>query len=143
MPYFLDGNNLIGRSRPTEEDRSALIGEIAERLRRTRARAVLFFDGTRRRETSLGTLTVREGFGPSADEDILTQVTRTRAASEITVVTADRALAGRVRDAGARSTTPPEFWSRFGKASPQQEKGTGPVDLEDWMKYFEDEKNRT
>src|SRR5207247_6718517 len=49
MPYFLDGNNLIGRERgsalPSEEDRQALVAELAGRLRRTKATAALFFDG--------------------------------------------------------------------------------------------------
>ena len=57
MPYFLDGNNLIGRarrtSRPTEEDRAALVAEIVERLRRSKASAVLFFDGAGVRNSTL------------------------------------------------------------------------------------------
>ena len=49
MPYLLDGNNLIGAvrrtARPSDGDRAALVAEVAQRLRKTRARATIFFDG--------------------------------------------------------------------------------------------------
>ena len=148
MPYFLDGNNLIGRElrtpRPTAEDRALLIREVAQRLRRTRARAVLFFDGPRTGAASgLGSLSIRESGALSADDAILGEVRRSRAPGEIIVVTADRGLCDRARDAGAKSLSPDEFWKRFGKGS-----GDGGadsparVDVSDWMEWFGDERNR-
>jgi hypothetical protein len=79
VPYLLDGNNLIGlvrrTARPTEEDRQALVAELAERLRATRARAILFFDGPAgARGSSLGRLSVRQASGGSADDAILAEV---------------------------------------------------------------------
>src|SRR5206468_11747220 len=96
MPYFLDGNNLIGRERgtalPSEEDRQALVAELAGRLRRTKATAALFFDGPGERRSCLGRLSIREGGRTSADEAILAEIGRSRAPREIVVVTEDRGL---------------------------------------------------
>lgn len=149
MPYLLDGNNLIGRargkSRPSEEDVSSLIAEVAGRLRRTRATAVLYLDGGEGgRPVSLGTLSVRRSGSLTADDAIVAEIQRARSAREIVVVTGDRGLAERARAAGAQWVSPEQFWRRFGAAE-----AGGPsdaparVDVEEWMRYFEDEKNRT
>ena len=152
MPYLLDGNNLIGRvrrtARPGEEDRGALVAELSERLRATRAHAVLFFDGPAgSRASSLGPLTIREAAagGGGADQAILDEVGRARAPGECIVVTADRGLAARVREAGGKVCSPEDFFSRFGRG-PQRATREAPsrdrVDVEDWLRWFEDEGNR-
>ena len=144
MPYFLDGNNLIGLARrtprPSQADRSALVSEVADRLRRTKARAVLFFDGSGERNAVLGPLSIRAAEG-SADDAILLEIARARSAREIVVVTADRELSTRARNLGAKTLSPSEFWSRVG-ASTGQGAGTReqPVDVEEWMRYFEEGK---
>lgn len=149
MPYLLDGNNLIGlflkTSRPSAEDRQALIAELAGRLRRTKARAILFFDGPAGgRGSSMGSLSIRPSPGGSADDAILREIEKTRSPAEMTVVTADRGLARRARDAGAAVCVPEEFFARFGQApgGPSRTESAGPVDVDAWMKYFEDEGNR-
>ena len=149
MPYLLDGNNLIGlfrrTSRPSEEDRQALVAELSERLRRTRARAILFFDGPAgSRGSSMGTLTIRPASGGTADDAILREIEKTQSPGEMTVVTADRGLSRRARDAGAAVCTPEEFFSRFGRSSggPSPPESAGPVDVDAWMRYFEDGGNR-
>jgi predicted RNA-binding protein with PIN domain len=150
VPYLLDGNNLIGKvrrtSRPNEDDRAALIAELTDRLRSTKATAILFFDGPVGRRTSLGSLSIREAGGSGADEAILREIGRSRAPRESTVVTADRGLARRVREAGARTISPEDFWSSFGASSKGKTEGARRdeerVDVEDWLKYFEDESNR-
>ena len=150
MPYLLDGNNLIGlvrgSSRPSEDDRAALVAEIANRLRRTRAKATLFFDGPAGdRPAALGSLTVRSAAGESADDAILREIRKSRAPGELIVVTADRDLSGRSRAAGARVTPPAEFFARFGaadRAAPAKGGGSPPVDVEEWLRYFEDDRNR-
>lgn len=147
MPYFLDGNNLIGHARgtalPSDEDRQSLISEIAERLRNTRAKAVLFFDGPGDKRTSLGNLSIR-GAGPQgADDTILREIGRSRTPREVVVVTADRELSRRARDTGARTLSPDDFWSHFGISKrPERSDIPGRVDVEDWLEYFRDEKNR-
>jgi hypothetical protein len=148
MPYFLDGNNLIGHargaSRPSEEDRRSLIAEVADRLRQTRATAVLFFDGPGVKRSSLGSLSIRECGAGGADDAILREIGRSAAPREITLVTADRELARRARDSGAKALSPRDFWSRFGASkTPAPGEPSGKVDVDAWLQYFEDEKNRT
>jgi len=149
VPYFLDGNNLIGRvrrtARPSPEDRAALVAEIAGRLRQTRAKATIFFDGPAgERASSLGSLSVRVPSGGSADDAIVREIERAAAPGEAVVVTADRGLASRCRDAGAKVCSPDDFFARFGaaQAAPAGREAAGKVDVEDWMRYFEDESNR-
>jgi len=149
MPYLLDGNNLIGTvrriSRPGPEDHTALVEEIAARLRRTRAKAVLFFDGPAgQRPSALGNLTVRVPRAGSADDAILAEIERARAPGEMVVVTADRALQRRVRDAGGAVCRPEEFFARFGRerAGEGAPAENARVDVDDWIRYFEDERNR-
>jgi hypothetical protein len=147
MPYFLDGNNLIGHalgsSRPSEEDRRALVAEVANRLRQTRAKALLFFDGPGTKRTSLGSLSIRECGVAGADDAIVREIGRSAAPQEIIVVTADRELARRARDCGAKALSPGDFWSRFGASkTPERGEPGGKVDVDAWLQYFEDEKNR-
>jgi hypothetical protein len=149
MPYLLDGNNLIGLARrtgrPSEEEGSALIAELSARLRRTRAKAVLFFDGpVVGRPLSLGNLSVRPPVVGSADEQILREIQRSANPGEMIVVTGDRELGRLAREAGAQHIYPEEFWGRFGRADPGRGARKEPerIDLEDWMRYFEDERNR-
>ena len=149
MPYLLDGNNLIGRvrrtSKPSTEDRAALIAEIAGRLRQTRAKATIFFDGPAgERASSLGSLSVRVPSSGSADDAIVREVERAKAPGEAVVVTADRGLASRCRDAGAKVSSPDEFFARFGTgaAAAAGKDAAGKVDVDDWMRYFSDEGNR-
>ncbi|MFY9551623.1 MAG: hypothetical protein WAU32_10770 [Thermoanaerobaculia bacterium] len=149
MPYLLDGNNLIGtargRGRPTAEDRAALVAEIADRLRRSRARAVLYFDGpVGDRGASLGSLSVRPSSGGSADDAIVREVEGAGDPGSMIVVTADRELGRRVRDAGGKTCAPPEFFARFGQSGGggEAKPGAGPVDVEEWLRYFGDEGNR-
>ncbi len=149
MPYFLDGNNLIGlarrTSRPEESDRTALVAELADRLRSTRSTVRLFFDGPAGRPSALGRLTVNDA-GGSADEAILRHIRAAADPGQVTVVTADRELSRRARDAGARSMSPPDFWARFGSAEKRpagkETENRTKVDVDDWMSYFADPKNR-
>ena len=146
MPYLLDGNNLIGlvrrTARPGEEDRRALVAEVAGRLRRTRARATIFFDGPRGdRTTSLGALAVRVADGESADDAIVKAVAGSRTPAEAIVVTADRGLAARVRDAGGKVLAPGAFFERFGAGEAAAPEGETRVDVEEWSRYFADERN--
>jgi YacP-like NYN domain len=147
MPYILDGNNLIGHARgsprPSEEDRRALVAEISDRLRATRAKALLVFDGPGPRRTSLGSLSILEAGPAGADEAIVAEIGRAREPGEIVVVTADRDLSRRVRGARARAVRPAEFWGRFGVSTSRlRAEEPARVDVEDWVRYFGDERNR-
>lgn len=149
MPYLVDGNNLLGRvlgkTPRSEEDRSALIRELAQRLRATRARVTLVFDGATSHgaaRQSLGALTVRFAGSRTADDLIAETVERAAAASDWYVVTDDRGLSQRVRTAGARVSGVTDFWNLFAAASSvsDAEKPSGTID--EWLDYFADEKNR-
>jgi len=147
VAYLLDGNNLIGTERggaASEEDRAALVREVSDRLRRTRARVVLFFDGVGR-PLSLGSLSVEFAGAVAADEAIVREVARSKRPAETTVVTADRALAKESRDAGAKTLSPGQFWARFGRESrPASARPPQPsVDVEDWERWFSDESNKS
>ena len=146
MPYILDGDNLVGtarRRRAEGEDRDALVAEISDRLRKTRAKIVLFFDGTGN-ALSLGNLAVRFAGATSADDAILREISRAPRPRETTVVTADRDLARRARDAGAVAVSPQDFWKRFGSVEapsarvPEETR----VNVEEWLEWFSDETNR-
>ena len=146
MPYLVDGNNLVGAERggPASDDgRNALAREIADRLRSTQARVVLFFDG-RGDSVSLGSLSVRYSGASTADDAIVREVGRSSRPQEMIVVTADRELARRTRDAGGRVTSPPEFWKRFGAPTrdPRPTAGETRVDVDDWLKWLSDDRNR-
>lgn len=146
MPYVLDGDNLVGtarRGRAAAEDRDALIAEISDRLRKTRAKVILFFDGTGT-PVSLGDLAVRFAGAMSADDAIVREISRAGRPRETTVVTADHGLARRVRDTGARAISPQDFWRQFGSTaapSPSRASETR-VDVEDWLNWFADDANR-
>ena len=147
MPYLLDGNNLIdrarGRGRPEDEDRAALIAELCDRLRRTKARALLIFDGAAPAgAVYLGGLSIRFSGSLSADEHLLREISRSPAPGEMTLVTGDRDLARRARDVGARTMSPDQFWKRFGTDPGTAPKEAGTVDVQDWMRYFSDERNK-
>lgn len=143
MPYFLDGNNLIGiarrKARPEDDDRQALIAELSSRLRATRRTARVFFDGEGR-AASYGSLTV-SGAGGSADEAILRELGRTADPRQVIVVTADRELGRRVRDAGGKTMSPDDFWKRMAPSESTGSRETR-VDVEEWLDYFSDPKNR-
>lgn len=146
MPYLVDGNNLIGAERggrASSEDRAALVREISDRLRSTRARVVLFFDGAGD-PLSLGSLSVRFAGAATADDAILRELARSTRPQEMTVVTADRDLARRTRDTGGRVTPPSEFWKRFAaqaSRSPTPAAETR-VDVDDWLEWLSDDRNR-
>ena len=146
MPYLLDGDNLVGSARRrhgSKEDRDALVAEISDRLRKTRANVVLFFDGDGP-PLSLGSLAVRYASPMSADDAIVREISRASRARETIVVTADRDLGRRARDAGATAISPDEFWKRFGSSGPADAGSPAerPVNVDDWLEWFSDEANR-
>ena len=146
MPFLVDGNNLAGRvlGRPagSEEERGAVRQRIAARVRGGRSTVVLFFDGeppAGPREGWLGGLTVRYAGSRSADDAIIDAVARSKAPRDCHVVTDDRALAGRARALGARTLSAEDFWGRLAET---QESGSPAVDVDDWMSFFSDDRNR-
>jgi len=148
MPYLVDGNNLLGlatgKSRPSEQERRELLRRIADRLRAERGRVLVVFDGpseSGRSESALGTLTVRYSGNRSADDVIVEAASRSRAPADQFVVTDDRALAARAREAGARTLPAGTFLDRISRPAGAEGKRDS-VDVDDWVGFFSDDRNR-
>jgi hypothetical protein len=144
MPYWFDGNNLIGQSaamarqdRTTRKSFLALLGEHA--LARG-GRFVVFFDGDDHdRSMPPRGVRVRYSAPLSADDAILRDVQGASARSEIIIVTNDHCLASSCRGLGVKTMDWRQFSAKMASSSgkpaktvPKEEK----IDLEDWSHYF-------
>jgi hypothetical protein len=89
----------------------------------------------------MGALTVRYAGNRSADDAIIEAVERSKARRDCHVVTDDRALAERARQRGARSLSVSDFWGRLADETPARGEGKS-VDVDDWMSFFSDDRNR-
>lgn len=144
MPYWFDGNNLIGQSaalaRTEGETRRGFL-ETLGRISRTRGgKFLVFFDGEDPRHAAPPGVLIRYSAPMSTDDAILRQLEGLRHPAEVVVVTADRSLGRRCRDAGARVMDWESFSSvaqRKHHARPRPEARPEPkVNVDDWMRYF-------
>lgn len=147
MPYLVDGHNLLGRlaGAPGRQSPQALISILAGRLRANVLSVTVVFDGSPASgptRLTLGRLRVVYASPASADDAIVDIVGRSGSPREWTVVTADRGLASRVRDCGARTMSLEEFEGRFAPESPEDRKSPAGSSVDDWAAYFSDERNR-
>jgi predicted RNA-binding protein with PIN domain len=126
--WLVDGYNVLhaallggrGREGPwwSEPGRAELLA-WAERLDDPEAEVWVVFDGSR----PAGALAaapggrVRQVFAASADDWLVARVREAPRAEALAVVTADRQLAGRTRQRGARVVSPAEFLARCGRAA--------------------------
>jgi hypothetical protein len=140
MPYWFDGNSLVGRSAAgLRNDRQTRRGflELLSRLHVARGGGFeVYFDGDDpdRARPPRG-VRLRYCAPLSADDAIIGKLGEIRAPAEITVVTNDRALATACRDAGARTMD----WARFSSGIKYRRDATGkedPVNVDEWAKYF-------
>ncbi len=142
MPYWFDGNNLIGQSAARagadRETRRGFLSFLSERSRAKGGRFLVYFDGEDP-DRSLPPAGVKVRFSAplSTDDAILRDVAGARSPSEIIVVTNDRSLAMHCRDMGAKSLSWQEFISKpipaNRKLSRTREES---VDVDDWLDYF-------
>jgi hypothetical protein len=144
MPYWFDGNNLIGQpASAAQEDpqtRSAFLSLLSGLAGSRGGRFLVFFDGDGRdgRMPPRG-VQVRYSAPTSADEAILRALRATRTPSEVIVVSNDRGLRVRCLDEGAKTVTWEEFCvkARPGPMPPGVEKAREePVRVEEWLDYF-------
>jgi predicted RNA-binding protein with PIN domain len=144
MPYWFDGNNLIGQyaaaSRADSRAQRAFLSALSAYYKAGGGRFLVYFDGddSSRKMPPAG-VAVRYSAPLSTDESILRRLREVRSPSEVIVVTNDRALQTRCRNEGAAALTWQEFVSKM-KARPlsrhaESEKAEQ-VDLEDWIRYF-------
>ncbi len=149
MPYWFDGNNLIGQpaavSAKERGTRRAFLSVLSEYARARRTRVSVYFDGDDRdRSGQPPRVEVRYCAPLSADEAMLRDLRGRRSPAEIIVVTNDRELGARCRCEGAASITWQQFTARLGSAlkSPiRKEEKEESVRLEEWAAYFGLDKN--
>jgi predicted RNA-binding protein with PIN domain len=144
MPYWFDGNNLIGQSAAAAKAnagvRKAFLSTLCSLHRSGGGRFLVYFDGEDYdRSAAPPGVAVRYSAPVSTDDVILRRLTEIQRPEEVIVVTNDRELMIRCRNAGAATMNWLEFTSKMQSRSvcragrSNQEK---PVDVEDWIQYF-------
>jgi predicted RNA-binding protein with PIN domain len=144
MPYWFDGNNLIGQSaaaaRSDSQTRHAFLSALTSYHRSGGGRFLVYFDGDDPKQTAPPPgVAVRYSAPLSSDEAILQRLREIQNASEVIIVTNDRELAMRCRNEGAAVMDWPEFARKMQFRRRLQSKRSDkhePVDVEDWLRYF-------
>jgi predicted RNA-binding protein with PIN domain len=150
MPYWFDGNNLIGqpvsRARLDRQTREAFLGLLSTYHRRRGGRFTVYFDGDDPdRAAAPPGVSVRYCAPLSTDDTILRRLAESRSRSEVTVVTNDRSLGNRCRNEGARLMDWQEFRTKMSAANltravPQHD-AEEEVDLDEWTRFFGFDRN--
>lgn len=144
MPYWFDGNNLIGQSaaasRADPRMQRSFLSALSAYFKAGGGRFLVYFDGDDAdRSMPPAGVAVRYGAPLSTDEAILRRLKEVKFPSEVIVVTNDRTLQTRCRNEGAAALTWQEFVSKM-KARPlsrhKESEQAEKVDLEDWIRYF-------
>jgi len=150
VPYLIDGNNLLGSwGGPQEGDdrRHEVVRRVSAFCRGRNAKATVVFDGHPLRADlaaqDLGPVSVRvPEAGNDADSLIRELVERAPRASELIVVTSDKALYSYVKTLGA-SVLRAHEWNNLERqvasrrpAAAGSEKPEREDDVEGWLKKF-------
>jgi len=149
MPYWFDGNNLIGQSaavaRANAGIRKAFLQTLYSLHQSGGGRFLVYFDGDDPERAMIPPgISVRYSAPLSADDAILLRLREIRNSAEIIVVTNDHELMMQLRDQGAKAWSWREFMS---KMQPRSERRTArlvkekPIDIEEWVEYFGWDKN--
>jgi hypothetical protein len=145
MPYWFDGNNLIGQSAAAAKadmrTRRAFLSTLSSFHKSGGGRFLVYFDGDDPNpSTAPPGVAVRYSAPASADALILRRLQEIRHPSEVTIVTNDRELMFRCRNAGAVAQDWRQFITRMQSRPMPQPRTPGDsqerVDVEDWMRYF-------
>jgi hypothetical protein len=144
MPYWFDGNNLIGQSaaaaRQDPKTRRSFLALLSGYATSRGGRFVVFFDGDDPdRAVPPRGVQVRYSAPLSTDDAILRHADGAPSPAEITVVTNDHGLAAQCRGSGLKTMDWRAFTDKMAassgmrrNAAPKEEK----VDLEEWSRYF-------
>lgn len=144
MPYWFDGNNLIGLSaaaaRQDRGTRRSFLELLSGYAQARGGRFLVFFDGDDSDRTMPPRgVRMRTSAPLSTDDAILDAIHGSSSPGEIIVVTNDHGLAGRCRHAGAKTMDWREFTARMSrsprKAATQAAKNDK-IDVEEWSRYF-------
>jgi len=143
MPYWFDGNNLIGQSvaaaRSDSQSRRAFLSTLHSYHRSGGGRFLVYFDGDDSdRSTMPPGVSVRYSSPLSTDEAILRRLKETVHPSEIIVVTNDRDLRSQCRNEGATVLTWQEFADKMRSRRQQNNLINQPerIDVDEWIRYF-------
>jgi predicted RNA-binding protein with PIN domain len=144
MPYWFDGNNLIGQPAAVSSSRPqlqrAFLSALSDYHKSGGGRFLVYFDG----DDSHGSIPpagirVRYSAPLSADDAIIQSLQGIHRPGEVIIVSNDRALQSRCRTAGATALN----WQQFASKMESRKKlhagkieNQPPVDVEDWMDYF-------
>ena len=144
MPYWFDGNNLIGQSAASSQARPKIRQEFLSTLsayyKSGGGRFLVYFDGDDPgRSMPPSGVKVRFSAPLSADDAITRRLREIRRPGEVIIVTNDFDLQNRCRNAGSKVMNWQQFASKMksrkthGRSKNQVEQ---PVDVEDWLDYF-------
>jgi predicted RNA-binding protein with PIN domain len=141
MSWLIDGSNVLGRLRLPREDDAAkreLVRQMARFARAKRVKVACYFDGHEPASFAKhlgGVSVIFSGTRPA--DDLIVQ--RAASGSGWKIVTADNALAARVRGRNVTIVAPGELAQELQRL-PAEEGGEASV--EDWAAWFSDPSNR-
>jgi predicted RNA-binding protein with PIN domain len=145
MPYWFDGNNLIGQSaavaKADRQTRRAFLSTLSGYHKARGGKFLVYFDGDDPQRTAAPPgVAIRYSAPESADAAILRRLREIQHPSEIIVITNDRELMNQCRNTGASALDWGQFISKM-KARPtaqphKQNDFQERVDVDDWMRYF-------
>jgi hypothetical protein len=144
MPYWFDGNNLIGHSaaaaRTNAGVRKAFLSTLSSLHRSGGGRFLVYFDGDDPDRAALPPgISVRYSAPLSTDNAILSSLREVHRAEEVIVVTNDRRLMAQCRDEAAKALTWQEFIAKMQSRSartPALRQKEDPVDVDEWIEFF-------
>jgi predicted RNA-binding protein with PIN domain len=145
MPYWFDGNNLMGQSaaaaKADRQTRRAFLSTLSSYHKSGGGKFLVYFDGDDSSRTSTPPgVAVRYSAPESTDAVILRRLKEIQHPSEVIVVTNDRELLVRCRDAGTTAMDWRQFTlkmqSRLTARSRKPNDVQEPIDVDDWMRYF-------
>jgi len=144
MPYWFDGNNLIGQSaavaKADSKARREFLSALTSYHRSGGGKFLVYFDGDdQERSASPPGVSVRYSAPFSADDAILQRLRAMRNSSEVIVVTNDRQLMIQCRNEGAGVLTWCDFTQKMQSRRVLRSKQVDrqePVNVDDWIRYF-------
>jgi predicted RNA-binding protein with PIN domain len=144
MPYWFDGNNLIGQSAAAackdSKTRRSFLSILSSYHKSGGGRFTVYFDGDDPSRTAAPPgVSVRFSAPLSTDEVFVRRLRDIQHPAEVIVVTNDRELMRRCRDLGASALTWRQFTSKMqSRSAPSRTRNDSPdnVDVEDWLRYF-------
>ena len=136
MPWLIDGSNILGPDRLSDDAKRALVRLLAGFARAKRTRVTCVFDGPEPSNFGrhLGGVTVVFSGSRNADDVIVERAANGRGWS---VVTADRGLAARVQRRHV-DVVSPGVMMQEAEAAASVSEGVG----DEWDAWFSDPKNR-